>query len=198
MTIQLVLILFSAKAIETDNTKYIGMPVGGIGSGQVYLGGDGQLWYWDIFNYLRIIPGGPGDKFYINPMTQDNRFEQGFAIRVNGVITPTVKALRDGGFSDISFKGQYPVGNVYYKDKDVPVEVHLRAFSPFIPTNSEVSGYPAVIMEYTLKNTDDKEMEVEIFGWLQNTSNYFSSANQTGKHHNAIIKTEDAVQLHCS
>jgi uncharacterized protein (DUF608 family) len=193
-----VLILFSAKAIETDNTKYIGMPVGGIGSGQVYLGGDGQLWYWDIFNYQRIIPGGPGDKFYINPMTQDNRFEQGFAIRVNGVITPTVKALRDGGFSDISFKGQYPVGNVYYKDKDVPVEVHLRAFSPFIPTNSEASGYPAVIMEYTLKNTDDKEMEVEIFGWLQNTSNYFSSANQTGKHHNAIIKTEDAVQLHCS
>lgn len=196
----MVMIAWSSSlwSIETNELKYIGMPVGGIGAGQVYLGGDGQLWYWDIFNYQRISPGGPGDKFYINPMTQDKRFEQGFAIRVKGAITPTVKALREGGFSDIRFKGQYPVGNVYYSDNDLPLDVRLQAFSPFIPTNSQASGYPAVIMEYTLKNTGDKMVEAEIFGWLQNTSNYFSSANQIGKHVNTIVKTDDVVQLVCS
>ena len=39
------------------------MPVGGISAGQLYLGGDGKLWHWDIFN--QIV--GTGDAHYANP-----------------------------------------------------------------------------------------------------------------------------------
>ena len=186
------------ESVSTSELKYIGMPVGGIGCGQVYLGGDGQLWYWDIFNIKRINPGGPGDKFYINPMVQDKQFNQGFAIRVNNKITPFVKPLRMGGFSNIQFEGQYPIGDIEYKEEDFPLEVNLKAFSPFIPTNSEESGFPAVVMEYTIKNTGDKMIEAELFGWLQNTANLFTANKNKGKHINRIVENDGNLQLICS
>ncbi len=187
-----------ATALETPNLNYIGMPIGGIGAGQVYLGGDGQLWYWDIFNYQRINPGGPGDKFYINPMVQDKRFDQGFAIRIKNKITPFVKPLRMGGFADIEFEGQYPIGNVSYKEEGFPLEVNLKAFTPFIPTNSEESGFPSVIMEYTIKNNGKETIEAELFGWLQNTANLFSANINKGEHVNQIVEKDGNLQLVCS
>ncbi len=197
-TFLLFLFVGLVSAIETDKLNYIGMPVGGIGSGQVYLGGDGQLWYWDIFNIQRVKPGGPGDKFYLNPMVQDNRFDQGFAIRVKGAITPTVKAFRTGGFTDISFNGQYPIGNVTYKEQGFPLEVRLKAYTPFIPTNYTESAFPAVIMEYSVKNTGKEKIEAELFGWLQNTANYFTIGQNKGVHINKVQKVGDNLQLYCS
>ncbi|MBJ6369561.1 GH116 family glycosyl-hydrolase [Snuella sedimenti] len=182
-----------------DELKYIGMPVGGITTGQVYLGGDGQLWYWDIFNIQRINPGGPGDKFYLNPMEQDRNFEQGFALRIKKpvphALTPVVKPLRMNGFSDIAFRGEYPIGKVSYKEAGFPIAVELNAFSPFIPTDHESSDFPAVVMEYQLTNESDEKVSVELIGWLQNMANYQTASRAEGVHHNKIVRLGSALHL---
>lgn len=187
------------EVFSGNQLKYIGLPIGGMNTGQVYLGGDGQLWYWDIFNIQRIEPGGPGDKFYINPMTQDKQFDQGFAVRIKkllpSTITSIVRPLNSKGFSNIIFRGEYPFGKITYKDPDFPISVKLNSYSPFIPTDHESSDFPAVVMEYTLTNDTESVVSVELFGWLQNMANYKSSAITQGKHQNSIQKYGSSLQL---
>ncbi|WP_372809130.1 helix-turn-helix domain-containing protein, partial [Pontiella sp.] len=120
-----------AGSSKAGSLKYIGMPVGGIGCGQLYLGGDGKLWLWDIFksNYRREPPSKQGflvssfvlGGHYAHPVAQGEPYsqsngtevEQGFAIR-----TPAgTKTLDRHGFADIRFRGEYPVGKVTYAEK---------------------------------------------------------------------------------
>ena len=140
--------------------KYIGMPVGGICAGQLYLGGDGRLWCWDIFNQTP----GTGDGHYANPPEAASPIEQSFVLKIAGKDFP----LNKTGFADISFLGQYPVGTVTYKDPGVPAEVKLEAFSPFIPLNTDDSSLPATVMRFTVRNTSGAGIDATLSGVLEN------------------------------
>ena len=119
----------------------IGMPVGGICCGQLYLGGDGRLWHWDIFN--RHVPTGA--EHYAKPMSADAPFEQGFALRITGGAGAQDRPLDAGHWCDVSFIGEYPIGWVEYADPECPVRVSLETFSPFIPLNTDDSSLPATV-----------------------------------------------------
>ena len=82
----------------------IGMPIGGLCAGQLYLGGDGKLWHWDIFNQ----PMGTGDGNYAHPPTPSSPLEQGFALEITAGGKKEVRTLDQAGFSEITFCGEYP------------------------------------------------------------------------------------------
>jgi uncharacterized protein (DUF608 family) len=144
-----------------EELKYIGMPVGGICAGQLYLGGDGRLWHWDIFN--QEIRTGGGN--YAHPPAAESPVKQGFALRMaDGQLRP----LDVTGFPGVTFRGEYPIGTVEYRDDACPLAVKLEAFSPFIPLNAEDSSLPATVMHFTLRNTSAAPVEATLVGSLEN------------------------------
>ena len=187
-------------AENSHNFAYIGMPVGGIGAGQLYLGGDGQLWWWDIFN-LRQRGGSESD--YLQAPMENNAGDnsqmvlaQGFALRYGPAANPTVRTLNKQGFKHIEFTGQYPVGQVRYRDPAVPFAITLEAFSPFLPHHLEQSAYPATILQYTIKNTGDTPVACDIVGWLENAVLIHGSGElATMQRRNQVLEKNGATML---
>jgi len=167
----------------------IGMPVGGITTGgMVYLGGDGKLWNWDIFNRplngvqprqiqykdrsWHGLPKGLGawqGGNYVEPVRdQPSPFAQGFGLKITVDGKEQIRTLDRKGWKNVVFTGAYPFGTVTYSDPDCSVNVTLDAYSPFCPLNYNDSSYPATVMSYRVENTGAKQVEVEIGGWLEN------------------------------
>lgn len=153
------------RVYQGKELRYIGMPIGGIGTGQLYLGGDGRLLHWDIFN--RRIDTGPGSTRYA-PQELHQPVAQGFALRIRNGDESIVRPLDAGGFKEVRFVGEYPIGRVEYPDPELPLDVTLEAFPPFIPLNAEDSALPVTVMQFTLRNTSDHPVEATVAGWLAN------------------------------
>ena len=69
--------------------KRSGCRSAGFCAGQLYLGGDGRLWHWDIFNQQI----GTGDGHYAHPPRPESPLDQGFAIRIGEGPQAVVKRL---------------------------------------------------------------------------------------------------------
>ena len=186
--------------------QHIGMPIGGLFNGTVYLGGDGRLWLWDIFNHVveGILPRQVQYKGqslrmreganYVSPAPPKSPIEQGFAVSIDGKVRP----LDQSGFSNISFEGRYPMGRVTYRDKACLVSVELEAYSPFIPLNTNDSSLPATVMSYTVKNESNKPVTAEISGWLENAICLYHRNQVSGIRRNKVLRGQEMTFLSCS
>ncbi len=190
-----------------DALRHIGMPVGGLFAGTVYLGGDGRLWLWNIFNqdqegiapreitYLGTGLNTRDGANYIKPAEPVSPFHQGFVVRANGE-----QASFDlDGFADVTFRGEYPRAIVSYSKAKLPVSARLEAFSPFIPLNADDSSLPATVMSYTVKNEGAEPLEIGVFGHLQNAVCLQSGENAPpGQRRNRVVRGDRFTAVECS
>ncbi len=155
--------IFRGKSLEN-----IGMPCGGIGTGQLYLCGDGALGCWQIFNDAKSN-WVEGTNATYKHRGIEKPVDQGFAVAVDaGEGAPVLKTLSREGFSEVSFQGEYPIAIIRYEEPGCPVRVEMEAFSPFIPLNAKDSALPATLFHITVENVSQKPASANVLGWLQN------------------------------
>lgn len=168
-----------------NELQYIGMPIGGIFTGTVYLGGDGRLWLWDIFNENqngidpKTIEWGmdlhvgkkvrPQDgSAYVQPAKDIRPIEQGFAFKIISGKKTIIKKLAEDDWDEILFEATYPMAKVHYIDHSLGLDITASIYSPFIPLDEKNSGLPCTIYSFSVKNNTAKDVSVSILGWLEN------------------------------
>jgi non-lysosomal glucosylceramidase len=178
-----------------NELQYIGMPVGGINCGTVYLGGDGRLWLWDIFNKNqegiepKEVQWSPDRKApqkvrsrdgacYVEPSKDIRPLQQGFAVLVEWEGQQVVKNLSAEDWNEIAFEATYPMATIRYTDAHLPVTISLQVYSPFIALDEHNSGLPATIFSFHVHNTSSSDVKVSMLGWLENKAGLYT-ANTT-------------------
>ena len=157
------------KVYTGDELKYLAMPCGGIGAGELSIRGDGQLATWCLLNEVQF--GNADGAHYLNPRVEDKRLEHGFAVSVRSAGQPArVLRLNSTDFDDIHFIGEYPIATLEYhrRNQDLPVAIRSEVFSPFVPLSVRDSANPVTLLSYTVTNVSDTRVEVALAGWLEN------------------------------
>ncbi len=161
-------------AYDQAHLRQIGLPLGGIGTGVVSLGGRGNLHDWEIVNRPAKGFDLPQTFFSLYTKTATGRKT---ATALEGIIPQADYEGARGAtipnhglprFRECSFAAAYPFGQVSLSDDDVPLGVQLRAFNPLIPTDSDNSGIPVAILRFSLRNESDSEIEAALCGSLNN------------------------------
>ena len=164
---------------EQDHLLNIALPLGGIGTGTVSLGGRGELRDWEIMNvpgkgYNTVVKGNDAPFFAV--YTRD---EQGTA-HTKALLGPLHDAefqhmegrsVNHHGlprFRSASFSTTYPFGLVSLQDAQMPVNVRILGYNPLIPGNADDSGIPIAILQYEVENLTDGDLEVSIAGSMRN------------------------------
>jgi non-lysosomal glucosylceramidase len=159
---------------DQDHLARIALPLGGIGTGTVSLGGRGDLRDWEIVNrpakgwgprrtffalWARRADGEPVARALEGPLP-DTVFE-GAA----GSVAPNHGLPR---FRSASFDAAYPLGQVNLHDPDVPLLVRIEAFNPLIPADADRSGIPVAVLRFVLHNPTDMPIAAAVCANLEN------------------------------
>lgn len=157
------------KVYAGEELKYLAMPCGGIGAGELNIRGDGNLATWCVLNEVQY--GNADGAHYLRPRVEEKRLEHGFAISVRLTGQPAeVFRLNGADFDNIHFIGEYPIATIRYDRhaQYLPVTIQAEVYSPFVPLSVRDSANPVTVIGYTVTNISGKPVELSLAGWLEN------------------------------
>ena len=167
------------RLYDRDHIERISLPLGGIGTGTVGLGGRGNLVDWEIMN--RPAKGyTPFTGQQLGPFFAIFARPEGGAPLARSLEGPLPLAAYEAShgstatnhglprFRGCSFAAAYPLGQVLLSDPDMPVVVRLEAFNPLVPADPDASGWPVAVLRYVIINRTARPVHVAVCGSLPN------------------------------
>ena len=177
------------------NLNRVAFPIGGIGAGMLCLEGTGAFSHFslhnhpDIFNEpctfsaIKVHGIDKGTKVLEGPVPDWKIF--GSRGTGNGAAGTSFGFPR---FEKASFLARFPFAEVSLSDPDLPLQVEITGWSPFIPGDEDDSSLPVGAFEYRFKNTSDSQIEAT---FSYNCKNFMA----TGKEGNSIRPFADGFIL---
>ena len=164
---------------DSAHLQQVALPLGGIGTGTVSLGGRGEIRDWEIMNVpgkgnSTVTTGNDAPFFAIFTKQKDG---ESATRLLAGPLYPQEYLHYEGRpvnhhglprFNDASFDAAYPFGQVNLSDPGLPVKVKIKGFNPLVPGDSESSGLPLAVLSYEVTNTSGNEIEVAVCGAIRN------------------------------
>ncbi len=171
------------KSNREFNTEYrneylnrIAFPIGGMGAGMFCLEGTGAISHVSLRHHPDLM-----NEPYTFAAIHVKGAAQGTKVLEGQVpdwklFGPVQSGLGRGDktyglprFEDATFQTRFPFATIDLKDKDIPLDVKIVGWSPFIPTDENNSSLPVGVLEYQFTNTTGKSIET-VFSY--NTRNF--------------------------
>ena len=155
-----------------EKLRRVQMPVGGIGTGQVSLCGNGGLAAFEIRNVAekKFVPCRES----VHPafVVRTSDAEGHVAARL--LEGPLDKSLYEGAFgcaapnhgyprfASAVFRVAYPLAQVALEDPSMPVSATLEAMNPLVKGDAEASGMPVALLRWRIANASGGPLRVTV------------------------------------
>ena len=189
---------------EGEYTNRIAFPIGGMGAGMFCWEGSGAISNMSLrhrpnvfsephmFGAIHVKGVENGTKVLEGPVPDWKKFGM-----------PHSAIGGDGWwglprFDKNTFGSRFPFATIQLTDKDIPLNVEMTAWSPFIPTDQDNSSLPVGAIEYTFTNPTSKPIEA-VFSY--NAENFMkirskSENSSIKKIPNGYILSQDSAPDH--
>lgn len=144
----------------------IAFPVGGMGAGMFCFGGTGAISQMTVHNHPDVF-----NEPCIFAAISVKGFKNGTKV-IEGQVPDWKKfgqpdsANGSGGtsygfprFQDAKFLARFPFAMVELMDEDIPVDIKITSWSPFIPSDADNSSLPVGAVEYSFRNTGNAKID---------------------------------------
>jgi uncharacterized protein (DUF608 family) len=182
----------------------VAFPIGGMGAGMICLEGTGAISHVSVRNRM---------EFFNEPFTIAAiciREESGKTARVlegpvpewkifGGGTTGNGGAGRSYGlprFDEAEFLARFPFGTVTLRDREIPLDVEVTGWSPFIPGNADESSLPVGALEYRFRNTSRRTVEAVFSYHAKNFMAMGGSGDTIVPTRNGFVLRQSGTEAH--